>query len=87
MRLLNARALEGQGRIDDALQEYRLLCEVYGGLEAKCRYGLLLKRLNMYEEANQVFGDVLVYARRFNLRVDAEQVWIDTARRSIAQAA
>jgi hypothetical protein len=87
VRLLNARALEGQGRIDDALQEYRQLCEVYVGLEAKCRYGLLLKRLNMYEEANQVFGDVLVYARRFNLRVDAEQVWIDTARRSIAQAA
>src|SRR5690349_6119146 len=57
VRLLNARALEGQGRIDDALQEYRLLCEVYVGLEAKCRYGLLLKRLNMYEEANQVFGD------------------------------
>jgi hypothetical protein len=87
VRLLNARALEGLGRLQDALPEYRQLCEVYVGLEAKCRYGLLLKRLHLYEEANRVFGEVLVYARRFNLRVDAEQVWIDTARRSMAQAA
>ena len=87
VRLLNARALEGLGRAQEALQEYRQLCEVYVGLEAKCRYGLLLKRLYMHDEANHVFSEVLVYARRFNLRVDAEQVWIDTARRSIAQAA
>jgi len=87
VRLLNARALEGLGRHGDALQEYRQLCEVYVGLEAKCRYGLLLKRLHMNDEAHQVFSEVLAYARRFNLRVDAEQVWVDTARRSIAHAA
>ena len=33
------------------------------------------------------FGEVLVYSRRFDLRVSAEQVWIDTARRSMAHAA
>jgi len=87
VRLLNARALEGLGRFDEALQEYRQLSEVYVGLEARCRCGLLLKRLQHAEEANQVFAEVLVYARRFNLRVDAEQVWIDTARRSMAHAA
>jgi hypothetical protein len=27
---------------------------------------------------------VLTYARRFNIRLDAEQVWIETARRSLA---
>jgi hypothetical protein len=48
---------------------------------------LLLKRLHYPEEANRVFADVLVYSRRFNLRVGAEQVWIDTARRSMAHAA
>jgi len=48
---------------------------------------LLLKRLHMNDEAHQVFSEVLAYARRFNLRVDAEQVWVDTARRSIAHAA
>ncbi len=87
VRLLNARALEGLGRFDEALQEYRQLCEVYLGLEAKCRYGLLLKRVHRYEEANCVFAEVLANARRVNPRFDAEQVWIDTARRSIARAA
>jgi len=83
----STRALEGLGRFDEALQEYRQLSEIYVGLEARCRCGLLLKRLHHSEEANQVFAEVLVYARRFNLRVDAEQVWIDTARRSMAHAA
>jgi len=87
VRLLNARALEGLSRFDEAAHEYQQLCEVYVGLEAKCRYGLLLKHLRRYEDANQVFSEVLAYASRFNLRVDTEQVWIDTARRSIAQAA
>jgi hypothetical protein len=87
VRLLNVRALEGMGRLDEALEHYRQLCDVYVGLEAKCRYGLLLKRMHRFEAANQVFADVLAYARRFNLRLDAEQVWIETARRSMAQAA
>jgi hypothetical protein len=87
VRLLNARALEGLGRFDEAAEEYREVIEVYVGLEAKCRYGLLLKELRRMDEANQIFGEVLAYARRFNLRVESEQVWIDTARRSMAQAA
>jgi hypothetical protein len=87
VRLLNARALEGLGRLDEAAQEYRDVCEFYVGLEAKCRYGLLLKQLRRMDEANQIFGEMLAYARRFNLRVESEQVWIDTARRSMAQAA
>src|SRR5262249_49404716 len=34
-RLLDARALEGLRRFEQALAEYRQLCEVYVGLEAK----------------------------------------------------
>ena len=83
-RLLNARALEGLGRHREALGQYEELTHVFVGLEAKCRYGLLLKRLGMRQQANLVFSDVLAYARRFNIRVDAEQVWIETARRSLA---
>jgi hypothetical protein len=82
-RLLNARALEGLGRHHDALREYKELTHVFVGLEAKCRYGLLLKRLGFKQQANNVFNDVLVYARRFNIRLGAEQVWIDTAERSL----
>jgi len=83
LRLLIARALEGLGRNQDALREYETLVQVYVGLEAKCRYGLLLKKLGKDKQANQVFSEVLTYAQRFNLRLDAEQGWIDTARRSL----
>jgi hypothetical protein len=87
VRLLDARALEGLGRVDEALRAYRELSEVYVGLEVKCRHGLLLKRLQRIDEANRVFDDILFYAMRFNLRVESEQVWIDTARRSVERAA
>jgi hypothetical protein len=83
-RLLNARALEGLGRDQEALHEYEQLTHVFVGLEAKCRYALLLKRLGFHKQANHIFRDVLAYARRFNIRLEAEQVWIDTARRSLA---
>jgi hypothetical protein len=83
-RLLNARALEGLGRDPEALHEYEELTHVFVGLEAKCRYALLLKRMGFHKQANHIFRDVLVYARRFNIRLEAEQVWIDTARRSLA---
>jgi hypothetical protein len=85
-RLLNARALEGMGRHREALREYEELTHVFVGLEAKCRYGLLLKRLGFNKQANNVFNDVLAYAGRFNIRMDAEQVWIDTAKRSLLEA-
>jgi hypothetical protein len=85
-RLLNARALEGLGCHHDALREYEGLMHVFVGLEAKCRYGLLLKRLGFKRQADNVFNDVLVYACRFNIRLGAEQVWIDTAKRSLIEA-
>jgi hypothetical protein len=87
VRLLNARALEGLGRVEEALHEYAELSSVYVGLEAKCRYGLLLKNLGYVTQANEVFSDVLVYARRFNLRLPTEQAWVETARRNIVEAA
>jgi hypothetical protein len=87
VRLLHARALEGLGRSEEALHEYAELSSVYVGLEAKCRYGLLLKHLGFVTQANEVFSDVLVYARRFNLRLSTERAWIETARRNIVEAA
>jgi hypothetical protein len=47
---------------------------------------LLLKRLGFNKQANNVFNDVLAHAGRFNIRTDAEQVWIDTAKRSLLEA-
>ncbi len=82
-RLLNARALEGLNRYEQALAEYESLTDVYVGLEAKCRYGVLLKRLGFEKHAHQVFNEVLVHARRSKLKLGAEQVWVDTALRSL----
>jgi hypothetical protein len=84
--LLNARALEGLGDHEDALLEYERLTQVFVGLEARCRYGLLLKRLGLNVQANRVFEEVLAHARRFNVRVHTEQVWIDMAKRSLVHA-
>jgi len=84
--LLNARALEGLGQHEEALREYQRLVQVFVGLEAKCRYGLLLKRLGLNVQANRVFGEVLAQARRSNIRLHTEQVWVDMAKRSLAHA-
>ncbi|HEY7607598.1 MAG TPA: tetratricopeptide repeat protein, partial [Alphaproteobacteria bacterium] len=80
--LLYARALEGSGRLEEALGEYRALSEYYPGAEARARYGLLLKRTGDAEGAHRAFKDVLdgaELAPRHVRRHNAE--WIDLARR------
>ncbi|MSQ58308.1 MAG: tetratricopeptide repeat protein [Betaproteobacteria bacterium] len=55
-RLLHARILEGQGNIHAALSEYDGLASAYVGLEARCRFGLLLMREGDIDRAHQVFN-------------------------------
>jgi hypothetical protein len=83
-RLLYARALEGLGQCQQALAEYEDLVPVYVGLEARCRYGMLLKQLGFTTQATHVFQEVLEYARRFRINLDTERPWIDAARRHVA---
>jgi len=83
-RLLYARALEGLGECQQALAEYESLVTVYVGLEARCRYGMLLKQLGFTTQATHVFQEVLEYARRFRINLDTERPWIDAARRHVA---
>ena len=85
-RLLFARTLEGMGNTQAALTEYEELTPVYVGLEARCRYGMLLKRLGFATQANHIFKEVLDHARRFRLNLDTEQPWIDAARRHLVEA-
>jgi hypothetical protein len=85
-RLLYARTLEGIGETEQALAEYEELTPVYVGLEAKCRYGMLLKQLGFSVQANHVFKEVLEHARRFALNLDSERPWIDAARRHLVEA-
>jgi hypothetical protein len=82
-RLLYARTLEGLGESQAALAEYEALSDIYVGLEAKCRYAMLLKQLGFGVQANRVFADMLEHARRFRVNMDSERAWIDAARRHV----
>jgi hypothetical protein len=79
-RLLHARVLEGSGETESALTEYRELVPAFVGLEAQCRYGLLLERLGRRDEARAVFDAAATQARRTNSPIEAEARWARLAR-------
>lgn len=86
-RLLMARTHEGLGETEQALAQYEEVAQIYVGLEAKCRYGMLLKQLGFGVQANSVFKDMLEHAGRFKLNPGTERPWIDAARRHMVEAA
>jgi hypothetical protein len=86
-QLLYARTLEGLGESNQALAEYEALAPVYVGLEAKCRYAMLLKQLGFSVQANSVFKEMLEHAKRFRVNMDSERPWIDAARRHVMELA
>ena len=57
--LLYARALEAQGKANEALDEYRALIRTFPGEEARCRYAQLLQRTGAISEAHAIFTQVL----------------------------
>jgi hypothetical protein len=83
--LLRARALEGLGEDTSALDEYERLADTAVGLEAKVRYGQLLKRLGHETQARSVFEGALAHAKRFNVKHEEEQAWVSVARKELAQ--
>ena len=62
--LLFARALEEQGRYEDAVREYKVLRTSYPGEEARVRYAQLLKKMHRPEEATELFRESVLRARR-----------------------
>jgi hypothetical protein len=79
--------LEGLGETQQALVEYEELAPVYVGLEAKCRYAMLLKQLGFSVQANATFKEMLDHAARFRINTDSERLWIDAARRHVVEMA
>ena len=61
--LLYARALETEGDIQKALEEYRALAPSYPGAEASVRYAQLLKAQGQNAEAQKVARELLEAAR------------------------
>lgn len=78
-RLLHARMLEGQGRVRAALSEYESLTSAYVGLEAKCRFGLLLMREGQIERAYQVFLQMVEDAEQSEYARRVEHHWLRVA--------
>lgn len=83
--LLYARALEMQGKLDDAIEEYEALIDYYPGEEARCRLGLLLKKQGRIEDARSQFAMVITvvdHAPRHYQR--AQNDWFKVARRHLS---
>ncbi|WP_407155413.1 tetratricopeptide repeat protein [Bradyrhizobium sp. STM 3557] len=82
--LVYARALEGAGRTDEALEEYQALLDYAPGAEARVRYGMLLKLAGRLADARHVFNEFLIQMRRQPKHVrKAQAEWIAIAEKQI----
>lgn len=80
--LLYARALESEGNLPKALEEYQVLAFSYPGAEAAVRYAQLLKSQGQPEEARKVARELLEQARIAPAHYRrAQKTWLDAAQR------
>jgi hypothetical protein len=79
--LVAAKALEGLGRYDEALAEYRVLADTYSGEEGRWRYAALLSRMGQKQDAEEIFRRMLRNADRMPEHYrEAQQEWLSLAR-------
>lgn len=82
--LLYARALETEGNVTKALEEYQVLAPSYPGAEAAVRYAQLLKSQGRREESQKVARELLEQARIAPAHYrKAQKSWLDAAERLI----
>ena len=80
--LLYARALEAEGNVPKALEEYAVLAPSYPGAEASVRYAQLLKAQGRVAEAQKVVRELLEQARIAPAHYRrAQRSWLDAAQR------
>src|SRR5262249_47272869 len=78
--LLYARALEAEGNVHKALEEYQVLAPSYPGAEAAVRYAQLLQAQGRRAEAQKVARELLEQARIARGRVrGAKPSWLQAA--------
>ena len=83
--LLYARALEGEGNLPKALDEYAVVAGYFAGAEAPLRQALLQAKLGQHAAARQTLSALLEHARlapRHYRR--AQEQWLTAARRELA---
>ena len=84
-RLLQARALDGVGRLEDAAEAFRKLIGYTPGPEAQVRYGLLMKKLGDGQRAKEAFTEAVRTYGRQRGKLDAdERKWLAEAERNLA---
>jgi len=80
--LLYARALEAEGDVPKALEEYAVLAPSYPGAEASVRYAQLLQAQGRRPEAQKVARELLEQARIAPGHYRrAQRPWLDAAQR------
>jgi hypothetical protein len=80
--LLYARALEAEGNVPRALEEYRALAHAYPGAEAAVRYAQLLQRQGQPDEARKIARELLDQARLAPAHYRrAQRTWLEEATR------
>jgi len=80
--LLYARALEAEGNVPKALEEYAVLAPSYPGAEASVRYAQLLQVQGRRAEAQKVARELLEQARIAPGHYRrAQRPWLDAAQR------
>jgi hypothetical protein len=80
--LLYARALEAEGNVQKALEEYRVLATSYPGAEAAVRYAQLLQAQGERAEAQRIVRELLEQARIAPGHYRrAQRTWLDAAQR------
>lgn len=80
--LLYARALEQEGNLERALEEYRAIAPAYPGAEAAVRYAQLLERQGEREAASKVARELLEQARIAPAHYRrAQRSWLEAASR------
>jgi hypothetical protein len=83
--LLYARALEGEGNREKALQEYAAVASYYAGAEASLRYAQLLRSSGNKEESRRVLKELLEHARLAPRHYrKMQQQWLTDAERELA---
>jgi len=83
--LLYARALEGEGNRDKALEEYAAVAGYYAGAEAPLRYARLLRAIGKKDESRRVLKELLEHARLAPRHYRKMQhQWLTDAERELA---
>jgi hypothetical protein len=82
--LLYARALEGEGNLPKALEEFSVVAGYFAGAEAPFRYAQLQAKVGQRVAARQTLTALLEHARLAPRHYrDAQEQWLTAARRQL----